>query len=168
LIIRSLQSSSFRQFSPPLIICPGPSTLPPHNPIAFDPRNMGLTKPSLSAKRDSWVDAADVAEAHELLQLPPCHVFAVAMNSGGAALRLAILFPAKCLSLCICAAPVQAGDELGRSGLLRRDLCLVLPRRHGNLGTRMHGACMVCIQRTNIPRAGKRNSCLVAREYPCD
>lgn len=65
----------------------------------------------MSPCRDCWVDAADLAVAHELLQLPPCHVFAANMNSASAALRFAAVFPDKCLSLCISTAPVQAGER---------------------------------------------------------
>ncbi|KAF8527486.1 Alpha/Beta hydrolase protein [Hysterangium stoloniferum] len=78
-----------------------------YNMIAFDQRNSGRTKSTYSARRDSYVDAADVAFACELLQLPPVHVFAVQLNSIWAACRLSILFPSKCLSLCLCSLPTD-------------------------------------------------------------
>lgn len=78
-----------------------------YNMIAFDQRNAGRTKSRHSGQRDSYVDAADIAFALELLQLPPVHIFAVQLNSIWSACRFAFLFPSKCVSLCLCGVPAD-------------------------------------------------------------
>ncbi|GJJ13299.1 hypothetical protein Clacol_007551 [Clathrus columnatus] len=75
--------------------------------IAFDQRNAGRTKSQHSGRRDSYVDAADLAFALELLQIPPVHIFAVQLNSIWSACRFSLLFPSKCLSLCLCGVPAD-------------------------------------------------------------
>ena len=81
-----------------------------YNLIAFDLCHMGGSKAPFDPRRDTWVDAADVAVAHELLRLPPCHFFASGTGGCAAAMCFAILFPEKCLSLFLCSFPVQRGD----------------------------------------------------------
>ncbi|KIJ25199.1 hypothetical protein M422DRAFT_193778 [Sphaerobolus stellatus SS14] len=89
-----------------------------YNLIAFDQRNSGKTQTPYSGKfsymhtkRDSYVEAADLGYAFELLQLPPVHIFAAQVNSIYIAIRFALLFPTKCLSLCLAGVPVDLPQE---------------------------------------------------------
>ncbi|KZT57890.1 hypothetical protein CALCODRAFT_263528 [Calocera cornea HHB12733] len=64
------------------------------NLVAFDVRSTGETKNPLDARRDTWVDAADLAHAAILLGLPSFHVFAAGSQLVHLyALRLALLWP---------------------------------------------------------------------------
>ncbi|KZP13057.1 alpha/beta-hydrolase [Athelia psychrophila] len=76
-----------------------------YNLIAFDLRACGKSKCGPSDAHDSWVNAADLAFAHQALHLPACHIFAVETLSVTCALRFAILFPDLCLSLTLCNVP---------------------------------------------------------------
>ncbi|KIY45992.1 alpha/beta-hydrolase [Fistulina hepatica ATCC 64428] len=76
-----------------------------YNLIAFDRRASGRSKCRASGKHDSWVDAADLAMCHQLLQLPPSHILALEGIAVICALRFAALFPDMCLSLTLCSVP---------------------------------------------------------------
>lgn len=78
-----------------------------YNLIAFDQVSAGQTRAPLDYTRDAWADAALLARAHELLRLPPCHVFASQNLSVNLALRFAILWPHKCLSLALVSIPTD-------------------------------------------------------------
>ncbi|KAG2013394.1 hypothetical protein CC2G_010312 [Coprinopsis cinerea AmutBmut pab1-1] len=101
-----------------------------YNLIAIDMRSSGESTCTPSGKRDSWVDAADIALCHQTLNLPPCHVFALEAISVNCALRFAILFPEMCRSLALCNIPspieqrwsYSALEELVRSWSFAEDL----------------------------------------------
>lgn len=88
-----------------------------YNLIAFDSRSSGQTISHPTPRRDSWVDAADIALCHQILQLPPCHILAFEATSINCALRLALLFPEICLSLTLCNVPVPGDLRFGYNGL---------------------------------------------------
>jgi hypothetical protein len=72
---------------------------------------MGQSKAPFHPEQDVWVDAAELAVFHEVLQLSPCHVFASGAGGCTIAMAFAILFPEKCLSLFMCATPMEKSDE---------------------------------------------------------
>lgn len=76
-----------------------------YNIIAFDLRCCGKSLSRPTGLHDAYVEAADLAFAHQILHLPPAHVFAVGSQSVPIALRFAALFPEMCLSLTLCAVP---------------------------------------------------------------
>ncbi|TFK56031.1 alpha/beta-hydrolase [Heliocybe sulcata] len=76
-----------------------------YNLIAFDMRCSGKSVSRPTGWHDAYVEAADLAFAHQSLQLPPCHIFAVGNQSVPVILRFAALFPEMCLSLTLCAVP---------------------------------------------------------------
>ncbi|KAK2466402.1 hypothetical protein APHAL10511_002044 [Amanita phalloides] len=76
-----------------------------YNIIAFDRRSSGKSRCKASGSHDSWVDAADLAFCHHALHLPPCHILALESVAVNCALRFALLFPEKCLSLILCNVP---------------------------------------------------------------
>ncbi|KAF8640140.1 hypothetical protein AX17_001376 [Amanita inopinata Kibby_2008] len=76
-----------------------------YNMIAFDTRTSGTSKCKASGSHDSWVEAADLAFCHQILQLPQCHILALESLSVNCALRFAVLFPEMCLSLTLCNIP---------------------------------------------------------------
>lgn len=82
-----------------------------YNLIGIDLRHMGKSKGPFNPKQDVWVDAADIAVFHEVLQLSPCHVFASGTGSCTIGMTFAVLFPEKCLSLFMCTTPFEKGDE---------------------------------------------------------
>ncbi|KAJ7638448.1 Alpha/Beta hydrolase protein [Roridomyces roridus] len=100
------------------------------NLIAFDMRVAGKSECRHSGKHDSWVDAADLAFAHQALALPPFHILALEGPSINCALRFAALFPEKCLSLALCNVPAPteqkwiytAYDELIQTWCFAEDL----------------------------------------------
>ncbi|KAF8491299.1 hypothetical protein JB92DRAFT_1273815 [Gautieria morchelliformis] len=81
-----------------------------YNLVGIDLPHLGRSKAPVNAKQDAWVDAADIAMAHELLRLPQCHVFASGATSCASAMCFAVVFPKKCLSLFLSAFPVQRAD----------------------------------------------------------
>ncbi|KZT57889.1 alpha/beta-hydrolase [Calocera cornea HHB12733] len=88
------------------------------NLIAFDARSTGQTENSLDACRDTWRDAADLAQAMQLLGLPSFHIFA----AGGQlvhlyALRLVLLWPSLVKSITL----VDAGARPEESAIERTD-----------------------------------------------
>ncbi|EJT98839.1 alpha/beta-hydrolase [Dacryopinax primogenitus] len=70
-----------------------------YNLIAFDLRSAGKTICSPCELRDSWVDAALLIKCLVRLQFPAVHVFAPCVLSIHAALRMALLWPDRILSL---------------------------------------------------------------------
>ncbi|KDQ64989.1 hypothetical protein JAAARDRAFT_245121 [Jaapia argillacea MUCL 33604] len=101
-----------------------------YNVIAFDLRCSGKSWSKPSGYHDCWVEAADIAFAHQMLHLPPAHVFAVGNIAVPIALRFAILFPDLCLSLTLCSVPPQTElkfvfnifDEMFQSWCYAEDL----------------------------------------------
>ncbi|KAH7930046.1 alpha/beta-hydrolase [Leucogyrophana mollusca] len=76
-----------------------------NNLIAFDQRMNGKSRCRPSGYHDSYVEAADLAFACQLLLLPPAHILAFECVSVNAALRLAALWPEMVLSLTLCDVP---------------------------------------------------------------
>ncbi|KZO97188.1 alpha/beta-hydrolase [Calocera viscosa TUFC12733] len=70
-----------------------------YNLIACDHRSVGKTISPPCEVRDSWVDAAMFMKCLDRLQLPPVHIFAPCVLSIHAALRMALLWPDRILSL---------------------------------------------------------------------
>ncbi|KDQ13125.1 hypothetical protein BOTBODRAFT_33737 [Botryobasidium botryosum FD-172 SS1] len=81
------------------------------NLVAFDQFTSGRTRNPLHLARDTWVDAALHALALETLHIPPCHVFAVQNISVNVALRFAMIFPERCLSLTLCSIPLAKDSD---------------------------------------------------------
>lgn len=76
-----------------------------YNIIAFDQRTMGRSRCRPSELHDSYVDAADLAHAIQILCIPPSHFLAFECVSVNAVLRLTALWPELVLSLTLCNVP---------------------------------------------------------------
>jgi pimeloyl-ACP methyl ester carboxylesterase len=85
----------------------GPCRFNKYNLIAFDQFSCGYTQTKPDPRHDTWVEAAATALALEKLSLPPCHVFANQNAAVNIALRLAMLWPEKCLSLALAGIPAD-------------------------------------------------------------
>ncbi|KLO05011.1 alpha/beta-hydrolase [Schizopora paradoxa] len=88
-----------------------------YNIVAFDMRVCGKSDSRPSGAHDSWVDAADLAFAHQALGLPPSHVFAISNLSVNTALRFAALFPEMCLSLTLVNVPGPLESQYFHEGI---------------------------------------------------
>ncbi|KAG8935095.1 hypothetical protein FRC02_008667 [Tulasnella sp. 418] len=81
------------------------------NLIAFDSLSCGKTKNPVHSGRDLWCDAALLAIFMETLKLPPCHIMANGMNPVAQALKFAMLFKDRCLSLNLVGIPGALDQE---------------------------------------------------------
>lgn len=107
-----------------------PRLIQSYNMIAIDMRVCGKSSCRPSGRHDSFVEAADIARVHQMLQLPPCHVLAFECLGVNCALRFAALFPELCLSLILCNPPpptelkwsFMAYDEILQSWAYTEDL----------------------------------------------
>lgn len=75
------------------------------NLVAYDMLSCGKTKNPVMPQHDLWCDAALIHQICFELKLPPVHIMANGMNPVAAALKYAMLFPQRCLSLSLNSIP---------------------------------------------------------------